>query len=339
MIESKLLSAMTAFALILNLTSPGLITASRQGEVLAAELIKRDADGLTELHRAAGRGDTEAVKKLLDSGADLFSLDSKMGVSVLHKAVYSGRPDVVELLLDRGALINLQSPSNGNTALHDALYFKRGADLSVVRVLLKHNANLSVRNRAGLTPLESAGLLNDVGAQTLINESAAQRQSDSGRALMAVVKANDNARVQDCLKNQKVDLHETDEQGFPPLAWAAREGFTDIVKTLLNAGADPNQKDQWMGATAGHKAAFWGRPEAMKLLVAKGLDLDARGAYNGYTALMDAVTRDHFDVALLLVNSGANLQVRGHDGLNAIDIAKKNQNLPMLMLLQPESFK
>lgn len=295
---------------------------------------KRDAEGLTALHRAAGRGDMNEILNLLDRGSDLHALDSKMGVSVLHKAVYSGKADAVELLLKRGALVNLQSPSNGNTPLHDALYFKRGSDLSVVKTLLEHGANQHIKNRAGLAPLESSRILKDAAAEKLLLDYEARRQSPSSRALMAAVKKGNFAEVQAVMKSQKVNLDQTDEQGFSPLLWASREGFTPIVNVLLEAGADPNQKDQWMGATAGHKAAFWGRADVMKLLISHGLDLNARGDYNGYTALMDAVTRNHLDVAAQLIKAGADINVRGHDGMSAVDIAEVNHNPDMTRLLQ-----
>lgn len=293
----------------------------------------RDADGLTPLHLAAGRGDTRAVAQLLNEGADLFSLDSKMGVSVLHKAVYSGKADTVKLLLEHGALVNLQSPSNGDTPLHDAIYFKRGDDLSVVQVLLEHGASQAIRNRAGLLPIESTRVLGDRAAEQLLTEFEKRRQSPGSRKLMTAVKANDASAVRSLLQTENINLCETDEQGFPPLLWAAREGYDEIVKMLLDAKANPNQNDQWMGATAGHKAAFWGRPETMKLLIAHGLSLDDRGGYNGYTALMDAVTRNHFEVAKELVDAGANVNIKGHDNLTAIDIARMNGNQRMLDLL------
>jgi ankyrin repeat protein len=299
----------------------------------ALESSTHDAQGLTPLHLAAGRGDTAEVKRLIDSGADLLVLDSKMGVSVLHKAVYSGNAQTVELLLNRGAFIDLQSPSNGNTPLHDALYFKRGDDLSVIKLLLNHGASQSIRNRAGLIAIESARILGDKEAEKLLQAHEAQRQSQASRDLLSAVKGNDLAHVQEILAKEKFKLDETDEQGFSPLLWAAREGYTPIVKVLLDAGANPNQNDQWMGATAGHKAGFWGRTEAMKLLISHGLNLNARGGYNGYTALMDAVTRNHLETAKSLVDAGADVEIRGHDNLNAIDIARLNQNQEMSKML------
>lgn len=305
-----------------------VFTASMTG--LAAS---RDPDGLTPLHVAAGYGDLAKVKTLLKQGADLFSLDSRMGVSVLHKAVYSGKAEVVEHLLKEGALVDLQSPSNGNTPLHDALYFKPGSDTRVIEALLKFRPSLAIRNRAGLAPKDSAKLLNDQSAVALIEEYERTAFSEKGRQLMLAVKANDSEKVKRFVEHPDQPLEEADEQGFTPLIWAAREGFTAIVELLLGKGADPNRLDQWMKANAGHKAAFWGRAEAMLRLVKNGLDVNARGGYNGYTALHDAVVRGHLEVVKVLIQAGARKDVKGHDGKTARDIAKVSANADLLKAL------
>jgi ankyrin repeat protein len=289
-------------------------------------------DGLTPLHIAAGRGDTAKVKALLEGGADPNALDSKIGVSVLHKAVYSGNAETVEILLEHGSLINLQSPSNGDTPLHDSIYFKREGE-AVIKVLLKHFPSLSIQNRAGLTPLGSARLLKDTAVIKLLEDEEKHRTSEAGKKLMASVKSNDLKKVKLLLKG-KPNLEEPDSQGFTPLLWASREGYDDIVRELLNAGADPNHLDQWMGATSGHKAAFWGRAAAMRLLVTHGLDVNARGGYNGYTALHDAVSRGHVEVVKVLLEAKARKEIQGHDGLTALDIAKKLNHKELIALLQ-----
>ena len=60
----------------------------------------------------------------------------------------------------------------------------------------------------------------------------------------------------------------------------------------------------------------------------------ARGGYNGYTALMDAVTRNHLEVAAILVRAGARQDIAGHDGLTAFDIAGRNHNAMLQLLRQ-----
>jgi ankyrin repeat protein len=88
-----------------------------------------------------------------------------------------------------------------------------------------------------------------------------------------------------------------------------------------------------MGANAAHKAAFWGRPDVMKLLAKSRLDLNARGGYNGYTPLHDAVAQGHVEVVKVLLNAGVRTDIRGHDGKTALDLAKTNSNSEILILL------
>jgi ankyrin repeat protein len=295
---------------------------------------KARSDGLTPLHLAAGKGDIKSLQRLLDQGASVYVVDSKMGVSVLHKAIYSGNPAAVALLLKRGALIDLQSPSNGDTPLHDAIYFKKKLHgKEMIELLLQSGVSLSIRNRAGLTPLESAELLKDEETASLIRNEMGRRFSPKGIALMEAVKSKDVQKLKTLLKDPLTPVEEADEQGFTPLLWSAREGMVEITSLLLNRGANPNHLDSWMGANAGHKAGFWGRSEVMKLLVNHRLDINGQGLYNGYTPLHDAVSGNHLETAQVLVNAGAKTDIRGHDGKTPLDIAKENRNADMIKLL------
>jgi uncharacterized protein len=48
---------------------------------------------------------------------------------------------------------------------------------------------------------------------------------------------------------------------------------------------------------------------------------------------MDAVTRSHTEVAKILIDAGANVQIKGHDGMTAVDIAKRNNDGEMVRML------
>lgn len=294
----------------------------------------RDNEGLTPLHRAAGEGNVALMEELIRDGADVNALDSKMGVDVLHKAVYSGNPEAVRLLLEKGALVDVQSFSNGDTAIHDAIYFKKKSHgKELIDVLLQFHASLSIRNRAGFTPLGAAVLLKDDETIRQIHEEEAKRFSSRGHALMEAVRNDKLDIAKRLLADPSTPINEADDQGFTPLLWAAREGMVKMTELLLDHGADPNRLDSWMGANAGHKAAFWGRTEVMRLLVKRGLDLNARGLYNGYTALHDAVNGSHIETAQVLVDAGARINIRGHDGKTALDLAQENQNAELVELL------
>jgi len=281
-----------------------------------------DAGALPPLHRAAARGETAKVRELLESGADPNQLEPSMSLSPLHKAAYSGSAATAEVLLQHGAIVDVQAPSIGDTPLHDAVAFRKGAPLDLIRMLLKHDASLAIRNRPGMTPQELAEKIGDTEVARLLADEARSRQPEAFLSLMSAVVDGDVARVRELLPGAEDHVNRTDDQGFAPLSRAARTGKTAIVALLLEHGANVNQLDRWMGAHAGHKAAFWGHADVLELLVPAGLSLDAQGRYNGYTALHDAVSQAHVAATKVLVEAGAHTDVVAHDGTTSLSIAE-----------------
>jgi ankyrin repeat protein len=55
--------------------------------------------------------------------------------------------------------------------------------------------------------------------------------------LIDAVKTGELAKVEEVL-NSGADIHQQDEQGWTPLNWAAGKGDADMVKLLLDRGAD-----------------------------------------------------------------------------------------------------
>jgi ankyrin repeat protein len=150
--------------------------------------------------------------------------------------------------------------------------------------------------------------------------------------LMEAVQRNDAARVQELIA-QGVDVSEPDDSQDAPLVMAAYKGHTEIVRLLLEAGADVTAVDPGMKATALHAAAYAGRAEAAKLLVEHGIEIDRQGPYNGYTALHDAIWQNNIDVAKILINAGARLDLKSHSGETPLDFAriKKRQEIATLI--------
>ena len=71
-----------------------------------------------------------------------------------------------------------------------------------------------------------------------------------------------------------------------------------------------------------HKATYNGNPEILKILIEHpDIDIDIQGAINGYTPLHDALWHGYAECAEILVNAGARLDLKGHDGKTPLDIA------------------
>jgi Ankyrin repeats (3 copies) len=92
------------------------------------------------LHFAASRGDEGLVSFLLEKGADVESLDTKLR-SALHCASWSGHDIVVRLLLENGADVNARDDQD-RTALYGAA---GGGHVAVVKMLLFWKADIHIK--------------------------------------------------------------------------------------------------------------------------------------------------------------------------------------------------
>ena len=136
--------------------------------------------------------------------------------------------------------------------------------------------------------------------------------------------------------------HDADENGMTALHWEAKKDCPDVVKSLVDTGADIEAKGHWgrsplleaskkgniamvkMLVKAGASvcatdndsgtcltlAAHHGHTETVRYLV--GLpEVDVKHADNcGFTALHNAVDRGHVDVVQVLIDAGADIEAR-----------------------------
>jgi hypothetical protein len=101
-----------------------------------------------KLLRAAGDGNIETVRRLLDKGEDVNATDKIVRSTPLHRAAEQGRTEVVALLLDRGAEVNARA-SYSMTPLHIAA--ARG-QVEVAALLLDRGADPNAKDDGGETP-------------------------------------------------------------------------------------------------------------------------------------------------------------------------------------------
>jgi len=152
-------------------------------------------------------------------------------------------------------------------------------------------------------------------------------------ALMQAVKSNNIATVQELIQ-KGIDVNELDANQDAPLVIAAYKGYTDIVRLLLEAGADVTAVDPGMKATALHAAAYAGRTEAAKLLIQYHIDIDKQGPYNGYTALHDAIWQGNEAIAKLLIDAGANLTLQSNAGETPLAFAKSKHLQAIVTMIE-----
>lgn len=105
----------------------------------------------------------------------------------------------------------------------------------------------------------------------------------------------------------------------PPTLWkASAAGDRDLVRRLLDDGADANVPDPVLGVTPLSYATIFGRDEVVKLLLQRGADTNRANSDDG-TALHGAAFLGRADIARELLKAGAEPKIRNERGETALD--------------------
>jgi ankyrin repeat protein len=260
-----------------------------------------DDHDITPLMYAAEIGSLEAMRLLLDHGADV-NAQNGFGSTALMWSVSDAAK--VRLLLDHGAEVNITART-GRTALIIAAFTNPSAE--VVRLLLAKGAKVDVMDKRHVTPLNGATFGNDTATVRLLLEAGADMDTpDTFIGLTPLMNAAGNRNVE----ATKLLL----AKGAKVNAVSKTEGLPKIQTGTVEFG----------GWTPLLMASAFGPPEAVKTLLDAGARIDAQD-YRGFTALMLAAGTDRYDprIVNLLMAHGADLRPTNHEGETALDWANK----------------
>lgn len=105
-------------------------------------------------------------------------------------------------------------------------------------------------------------------------------------------------------------------KGVPMLCIAIRNSHIDVVRHLINSGADINAVSEDRHNTPLMDAAASGFIESIKILVKEGSDLECQSK-NGQTALILAVGNGDEEISNYLLSVGADYEVKDALGMSA----------------------
>ena len=203
-----------------------------------------------DIHKAAKRGDVEAVRKFIAEGQDVNAINKK-GKPVLWMAVRGGNVEVVRLLLDAGANPSLQDPLVG-TSLHLAAASGR---IDITKLLLDHGANINeLSDRLNEPPIFQAVRRRHADEVTLLLERGADPNHvwATGDTILHMAVGMGNKEIVKILLNAGMDVNASDNDGRTPL-YAAASGFmleefgfehSDVITMLVTHGADLYHRDK-----------------------------------------------------------------------------------------------
>lgn len=313
-----------------------LMIAARTGDPLTVRLLlahearveATERSGQTALMWAAAEGHAEVVRMLIEAGADLNQV-STLGFTPIFFATRQGHLEVVNALLDLGADVNAvmqpngsgpRVPRKGTSALLMAV---ESGHFELAIELVKRGADPNDQ-RNGYSPLHVVSWVRKPNR----GENPAGDPSPRGSGQLAsfqfvrqlVALGADVNLVLDSGKRGRAVLN---RRGATPFLWAARTADLELMKTLVELGADPTRTNadgcNALMAAAGVGVRAVGEEAgteeevlaALKWLVQFDFDINTVDQ-NRETAMHGAAYRCFPRVIELLVEQGADPEFWNH---------------------------
>jgi len=275
------------------------------------------------------------AKRLAALGSALMLTGIAAADDALRTSIEAGDLPFLAALIDRGADVN-EPDIDGASPLHWAVYADR---LDAARMLVESGADATLASRYGVTPLYLAAV-------------------------------NGNPEMVELLLEAGADPAGIGPYGETMLMTAARTGVPAVVEALIAAGAAVDTREPAFDQTALMLAAREGNVDAARLLIRHGADVNARtrvgptpdfvppckgtgcgsegvginrgglpdrgrrdAALGGMTPLLYASRDGLADVAGLLVESGADLELAEANGIRPLLMSLLNGHLDVARIL------
>ena len=306
------------------------------------------------------------IGQLINGGAQVNAIDV-WGRTAAHYAVSNNNLQALKFLLSSGAEANLTN-NDGNTPFD--LWHEH-----------KNEEMLALLHAAGAKPLDlwQAAANNDrASAERLLAAGAdAKAQNDAGKVPFDIAVEAEHCALAAILAKAAGGINGRDKKGWTPLHWAIVGDAWDLVREFIREGADLARGrgqypfdvatlmeseaklfevfiaekgvdgivgkfgEKGVDARVGRNgetmlmlAARKMHTELVKLLIDNGADLNIKGGSNyGYTALMYAVKEGNTEIAKLLLDNGADLNIKDSFGYTALMFAVREGNTEIVKLL------
>jgi ankyrin repeat protein len=255
----------------------------------------------TPLHLASSRGHGAVVARLLEAGSKPGPVTTT-GVQPLHLAAQAGNPEAVKALLDRGADMNARDLTHGRTPL---VFAASQGRVEAMKVLMAKGADVKL-------------------ATTVIDYRARSAADGQARQARDRIVAATTGRA----TNSNINLNDP-----PPAGQAAAAGGAGRAGGAGARGGgrgaqpiDPNDPAaQAAGFGRGRGGGMPGGPRPAS-------DIEQIGRQGGFTALHYAARDGYTDAAVLLLNSGVdiNLPTEG-DGSTPMVVAAINGQYDLVL--------
>lgn len=149
---------------------------------------------------------------------------------------------------------------------------------------------------------------------------------------LEILKNNDYLNAKKYIK-EGADLNDASENGESVLAHAIREHCDiELLMLLIKSGADIYDFDN-EGVSIFDMAITYNNIEIVNYILEQGIDVNKTTRRSGFTALMAAACYGRAEIAKILLEHDADINIKDSKGFTAIDFARKMNKKSVLDLL------
>ena len=239
----------------------------------------------------------------------MVNLSDKNGVGSQMLASLNGHTETVLLLLQNGAHVNMQN----NKGLSSLIIASQEGHTETVLLLLQNGAHVNMQNNEGSSSLFIASKNGHTETVLLLLQNGAHVNMQNNKGLSSLIIASQEGHTETVLlllqNGAHVDMQNND--GWSSLMITSQNGHTEKVLILLQNGARVNKQNN-KGSSS---LMLNNNLTCSQQLIACGADVNLLSTTTRLTTLAMAIIRGITDIALHLIDCGADMSIGGSSAL------------------------
>ena len=216
--------------------------------------------------------------------------------------------------------------TRGWTPLHSAA---EGGNEVIIETLLSSGLDIDSRGSDGTTPLMVAAAKGQEKTVNLLLSKGAdpKLRNSMGRNLLHAAAEGGNSSIVKSILSYDIDINSKDgESSATPLIIAVMHNHVEVVRYLLQKGADKSLTTESNKSNALHIASQYGSVEAMEMLLSYDLSPDSRDG-EGNTPLAYAAACGQIEAVNCLLKHGADPLLKGKNEWSILHFAAQSGNV------------
>ncbi|XP_048361691.1 fibronectin type 3 and ankyrin repeat domains protein 1 isoform X1 [Sphaerodactylus townsendi] len=212
---------------------------------------------------------------------------------------------------------------------------------AVLHILQEKNVVVDTLNKLGFTALMVASQKGFTRLVEILvaNGAEVNKKNSSGKDSLMIACFSGHLDIVQYLRSQGASWESKDLGGCTAMHWAADGGHFDVVQWMIEDGCKVDVKDTGLEWTPLMRVcAISGKSDVATLLIEAGADVNLKDK-DGKTPLMVAVLNNHEEVVQTLLEKGADISVKTEFGKGVMEMARSLNRMSLIALIEASKLR